>query len=43
MAIQITGSFKNGYASYTDPQLQLIPHLTQTYLKPPKSSDIREL
>lgn len=28
MAIQITGSFKNGYASYTDPQLQLIPHLT---------------
>jgi hypothetical protein len=28
MALQITGSFKSGYASYTDPQLQLIPHLT---------------
>jgi len=28
MAIQVTGSLKNGYASYVDPQLQLIPHLT---------------
>ena len=28
MAIQITGSFKNGYASYENPQLQLIPQLT---------------
>lgn len=28
MAIQITGSFKSGYASYQNPQLQLIPHLT---------------
>ncbi len=28
MAIQITGSFKNGYASYENPQLQLVPHLT---------------
>lgn len=28
MAIQITGSFKNGYANYENPQLQLIPHLT---------------
>jgi len=28
MAIQVTGSLKNGYASYENPQLQLIPHLT---------------
>jgi hypothetical protein len=28
MAIQVTGSLKNGFASYTDPQIQLIPHLT---------------
>jgi hypothetical protein len=28
MAIQVTGSFKNGYASYVSPQLHLIPHLT---------------
>jgi hypothetical protein len=28
MALQITGSFKNGFAAYTDPQLQLVPHLT---------------
>ena len=28
MAIQITGSFKNNFASYQDPQLQLVPHLT---------------
>jgi len=28
MALQITGSFKNGYASYENPQLQLVPHLT---------------
>ena len=28
MAIQVTGSFKNGFASYVNPQLQLTPHLT---------------
>ena len=28
MAIQVTGSFKIGYASYENPQLQLIPNLT---------------
>jgi len=28
MALQVTGSFKNGFTSYVDPQLQLIPHLT---------------
>lgn len=28
MALQITGSFKNGYASYENPQLQLVPYLT---------------
>lgn len=28
MAIQVTGSFKYGYVHYSDPQLQLVPHLT---------------
>ena len=28
MAISITGSFKVGYATYIDPQIQLVPHLT---------------
>ena len=28
MAIQITGSFKNGHSIYINPQLQLVPHLT---------------
>ena len=28
MALQITGSFKNGYAFYENPQLQLTPYLT---------------
>ena len=28
MAIQITGSFMNNFASYQNPQLQLVPHLT---------------
>lgn len=27
MAISVTGSLKVGYASYTNPQIQLIPHL----------------
>jgi len=28
MAISVTGSLKVGYASYNNPQIQLIPHLT---------------
>lgn len=28
MAIQVTGSLKIGYASYLNPQIRLIPHLT---------------
>ena len=28
MAISVTGSLKVGYASYSNPQIQLIPHLT---------------
>ncbi len=28
MAIQVTGSLKCGLASYTNPQLYLVPHLT---------------
>ena len=28
MAIQVTGSLKCGLATYSNPQLQLVPHLT---------------
>ncbi len=28
MAIQITGTLKNGFSTYENPQIQLIPHLT---------------
>lgn len=28
MALQINGTLQNNYATYTNPQIQLVPHLT---------------